>query len=71
MPKFNRDYGYGRLSGRNIDELLATTRALDGQESKHNPADFALWKKPRRSTSCTGRHHGAKASPDGTSSAAP
>lgn len=28
-------------------------------------------KKPRRSTSCTGRHHGAKASPDGTSSAAP
>lgn len=45
VPKFNRDYGYGRLSGRNIDELLATTRALDGQESKHNPADFALWKK--------------------------
>ena len=45
VPKFNRDYGYGRLSGRNIDELLATTRALDGQEQKHNPADFALWKK--------------------------
>ena len=36
VPKFNRDYGYGRLSGRNIDELLATTRALDGQEEKHN-----------------------------------
>lgn len=45
VPKFNRDYGYGRLSGRNIDELLATTRALDGQEEKHNPTDFALWKK--------------------------
>ncbi len=45
VPKFNRDYGYGRLSGRNIDELLATTRALDGQEEKRNPADFALWKK--------------------------
>ncbi|MGM9871454.1 MAG: cysteine--tRNA ligase [Muribaculaceae bacterium] len=45
VPKFNRDYGYGKLSGRNIDELLATTRALDGQEEKHNPADFALWKK--------------------------
>ena len=45
VPKFNRDYGYGKLSGRNIDELLATTRALDGQEQKHNPADFALWKK--------------------------
>ena len=45
VPKFNADYGYGKLSGRNIDELLATTRALDGQEEKRNPADFALWKK--------------------------
>lgn len=45
VRKFNRDFGYGRLSGRNIDELLATTRALDGQDSKRNPADFALWKK--------------------------
>jgi len=45
VPRFNRDYGYGKLSGRNIDELLATTRALDGQEEKRNPADFALWKK--------------------------
>ena len=45
VPKFNKDYGYGRLSGRNIEELLATTRALDGQTEKRNPADFALWKK--------------------------
>ncbi|MBO4977783.1 MAG: cysteine--tRNA ligase [Muribaculaceae bacterium] len=45
VPKFNRDKGYGRLSGRNIEELLATTRDLDGQSEKHNPADFALWKK--------------------------
>ena len=45
VPKFNRDFGYGRLSGRNIDELLATTRELDGQNEKRNPADFALWKK--------------------------
>ena len=45
VPKFNRDYGYGKLSGRNIDELLSTTRELDGQTEKRNPADFALWKK--------------------------
>ena len=45
VPKYNRDHNYGKLSGRNIDELLATTRDLDGQEEKHNPADFALWKK--------------------------
>ena len=45
VPKYNRDHRYGKLSGRNIDELLATTRTLDGQEQKRNPADFALWKK--------------------------
>ena len=45
VPKYNRDHNYGKLSGRNIDELLSATRALDGQEEKHNPADFSLWKK--------------------------
>ncbi len=45
VPKFNRDYRYGKLSGRNVDELLSATRALDGQQEKHHPADFALWKK--------------------------
>ena len=45
VPKYNRDYHYGKLSGRNIDELLNTTRELDGQSEKRNPADFALWKK--------------------------
>ncbi len=45
VPKYNREKGYGQLSGRNIDELLATTRQLDGQSEKRNPADFALWKK--------------------------
>ena len=39
------DGAYGELSGRKIDELLSNTRALDGQSEKHNPADFALWKK--------------------------
>ena len=45
VPKYNKDHHYGKLSGRNIDELLSTTRELDGQQEKHNPADFALWKK--------------------------
>lgn len=45
VPKYNKDFHYGKLSGRNIDELLSETRALDGQSEKHNPADFALWKK--------------------------
>ena len=45
VEKYNRDHHYGKLSGRNIEELLNTTRSLDGQEEKHNPLDFALWKK--------------------------
>lgn len=39
------DNSYGELSGRKIDELISNTRALDGQEEKRNPSDFALWKK--------------------------
>ncbi len=45
VRKYNDATGkYGCLSGRVIDELLSTTRELDGQSEKHNTADFALWK---------------------------
>ena len=45
VNKYNKDHHYGILSGRNLEDVLNTTRELDGQEEKHNPADFALWKK--------------------------
>lgn len=45
VEKYNQKYRYGRLSGRNIDEQLETTRKLDGQEEKRRSVDFALWKK--------------------------
>ncbi len=45
VEKYNKDFNYGILSHRNIEEMLNTTRALDGQDEKHNPIDFALWKK--------------------------
>ncbi|WP_373134952.1 cysteine--tRNA ligase [Barnesiella intestinihominis] len=45
VVKYNKDHHYGKLSGRNIDDLLNTTRELDGQSEKHNSFDFALWKK--------------------------
>ncbi len=45
VRKYNKDHHYGKLSGRNIDDLLATTRELDGQDEKRCPLDFALWKK--------------------------
>ncbi len=44
VKKYAANYDYGKLSGRVIDELLETTRELEGQEEKRNRADFALWK---------------------------
>ncbi len=35
--------GYGRLSGKNLDELLAGAR-VEVDERKRDPHDFALWK---------------------------
>lgn len=38
--------GYGRLSGRNVDEMQSGARvAVD--EAKHDPLDFALWKSAK------------------------
>ena len=45
VVKYNKTNNYGILSGRNIDEMLANTRDLDGQGDKKNAQDFALWKK--------------------------
>ena len=45
VAKYDKDHKYGKLSGRNLDDVLNTTRELDGQSEKRNPADFALWKK--------------------------
>jgi cysteinyl-tRNA synthetase len=45
VEKYNKQHNYGVLSGRNIDDMLNTTRELEGQEEKRNPIDFALWKK--------------------------
>ena len=44
VKKYAASHDYGKLSGRVIDDLLETTRALEGQEEKRDVADFALWK---------------------------
>ncbi len=41
--KFN---GYGKLSGKNIDDLESGAR-VEVNEEKKNPLDFALWKKAK------------------------
>ncbi len=49
VEKYHKDFSkkglpYGMLSGRNLEEMLETTRELENQEEKRNKADFALWK---------------------------
>jgi cysteinyl-tRNA synthetase len=45
VAKYNQTRPYGILSGRHIEDMLNTTRELEGQEEKRNPVDFALWKR--------------------------
>jgi cysteinyl-tRNA synthetase len=45
VNRYNEKYPYGTLSGRNIEDTLEGTRALDGQSEKKSPVDFAIWKK--------------------------
>ncbi len=45
VEKYDREHRYGILSGRTLDETKEGTRTLDGQDDKHAPYDFALWKK--------------------------
>lgn len=44
VKKYAENHDYGKLSGRVVDDLLETTRELEGQDEKRNKADFALWK---------------------------
>ncbi|HEX8316338.1 MAG TPA: cysteine--tRNA ligase [Flavisolibacter sp.] len=44
VKKYAASHEYGKLSGRILDDLLETTRDLEGQDEKKDRADFALWK---------------------------
>lgn len=45
VEKYAKDFPYGKLSGRNLDDIVTDTRDLDGQDEKKHSYDFALWKK--------------------------
>jgi cysteinyl-tRNA synthetase len=45
VVKFNETHDYGKLSGRNLEDMINNTRDLSGQDEKKNSQDFALWKK--------------------------
>ena len=46
IEAYNRQYHYGELSGRSLENMKDASRDnLDGVGEKRNQADFALWKK--------------------------
>jgi len=45
VVKYNESNDYGILSRRKIEDLMDSSRQLDGQSDKKNKVDFALWKK--------------------------
>lgn len=47
VEKYNQKENYGALSNRKLEDLLANTRDLGGQNEKHGPLDFALWIKAK------------------------
>ena len=44
VKKYNEKHNYGKLSGRNIEDVRENTRSLDGQDEKRDGVDFAIWK---------------------------
>ncbi|MES2836254.1 MAG: cysteine--tRNA ligase [Bacteroidota bacterium] len=47
VEKYMKDFPYGKLSNRNLDDLQSNTRDLDGQDDKKGKLDFALWIKAK------------------------
>ncbi len=46
VERYNRQYPYGILSGRSLEDMMSNTgRVLEGHDDKKSQFDFALWKK--------------------------
>ena len=45
VAKYDKDYRYGVLSGRNLTDMINNSRELNGVGEKRNQVDFALWKR--------------------------
>jgi cysteinyl-tRNA synthetase len=47
VEKYNKEFSYGQLTNRNLEDLIANTRELHGQDEKKGRLDFALWIKAK------------------------
>jgi cysteinyl-tRNA synthetase len=43
VEKYSKEFNYGQLTNRKLEELLEGTRELSGQDEKRGRLDFALW----------------------------
>lgn len=43
VEKYNKQYDYGQLTNRQLEDLISNTRELGGQDEKRGRLDFALW----------------------------
>jgi cysteinyl-tRNA synthetase len=50
VEKYSQTYNYTILTNRNLDDMLANTRELGGQDEKNGRLDFALWIKAKPET---------------------
>jgi len=50
VEKYRQTYNYTILTNRNLDDMMANTRELDGQDEKRGRLDFALWIKAKPET---------------------
>ena len=47
VEKYNTKFNYGQLTNRQLEDLVAGTRELSGQDEKRGRLDFALWIKAK------------------------
>lgn len=50
VEKYSKQFNYGQLTNRKLEELLEGTRELSGQDEKRGRLDFALWIKAKPET---------------------
>ena len=50
VEKYSKAYNYTILTNRNLEDMLANTRELGGQDDKRGRLDFALWIKAKPET---------------------
>ncbi len=47
VEKYNKEFPYGQLTNRQLEDLISNTRELSGQDEKRGRLDFALWIKAK------------------------